>query len=165
MTTARTNLEAQKVIVQEVRPYQPGLTQNSFEMVTGFPARVNPGDKVILYEEQGQVRAYSVVREPKATTADVSRLDNDLKTVKADVNQVRTSSDQRINQMAQDLAAAKAQIAEKDKELAAVKQQVAKLNTLVKPEELAKISEQQQKLQEFQVRMEQVEKLIRERPR
>lgn len=135
VTTAQKNLEAQQVTVQEVKPYQPGRTADGLQPLAGFPLRVKAGDRVVLYEEQGRVKAYSVVKAEPAGVAGGTDLERELSAVKAD------------------LAATKAQLAQRDQELAALKQQV----TIV--------GEQQRTLTDFQARLDQMEKLIRERPK
>lgn len=135
VTSARKNLEAQQVTVQEVKPYQPDRTAEGLEPLAGFPMRVKPGDRVVLYETQGQVKAYSVVRARQpAVTVGGADLDRELSAIRADLD------------------ASKEQLAQRDQEIAVLKQQ------------MSAVGEQERKLTEFQARIVEMEKLIRERP-
>jgi hypothetical protein len=69
------------------------------EVLTAFPARLQPGDKVKLYTEAGQVKYYAIVR-PKAPAdiraEDVARLEGDVSTLRTEVrvvDAVRTDLD------------------------------------------------------------------------
>jgi hypothetical protein len=67
VATATGKLQAQKIAVNEVRAYKPGLNARSIADLKDFPLRLAPGSKVNLYEKDGKVMYYSMVKEPKIT--------------------------------------------------------------------------------------------------
>jgi hypothetical protein len=139
--TAQKNLSAQQVTVSEVREYKAGDPAVAISSVTAIPGRVRPGESVVLHQQDGQVKYYSVVRQetPASIEAeDVARLDGEVKTLRADVNQaaevrdnvtrLKTESDQSRMEVSAELAAMRAQVAELEKvrtELQVVRQQSA----------------------------------------
>src|SRR5688572_11020409 len=75
--TAQKNLSAQQVTVSEVREYKAGDPAVAISSVTAIPGRVRPGESVVLHQQDGQVKYYSVVRQetPASIEAeDVARL-------------------------------------------------------------------------------------------
>lgn len=79
--TAQAALAAQNVTVERVEPYNPTLNRDSARQFTALPTRLAPGDRVVLYEEDGTVRYYSLVKtEPAATIdqAEVSKISSDM---------------------------------------------------------------------------------------
>lgn len=67
VNAARLNLAAKNVAVKEVVPYQPGLNSASLQNITSMPLKLKAGQEVRLYEENGKVKYYSVVKEGTAT--------------------------------------------------------------------------------------------------
>jgi hypothetical protein len=162
--TAQKNLSAQQVTVSEVREYKAGDPAVALSSVTAVPGRVRPGESVVLHQQDGQVKYYSVVRQetPASIEAeDVARLDGEVKTLRADVNQavavrdnvsrLKTESDQSRMEVSAELAAMRAQVAELEKvrtELQVVRQQSAEkdreITTLQR--DLATLTESQSRL-------------------
>jgi len=103
-TSARENLEKQRITVKEVKKYEPGLNAKSIAEIASFPMRLEPNQEVDLYkDEAGKIRYYSIVK--KRTPADINasdvvRLDNDVKDIKSRIGKLDT--------LDQDLVAIKA---------------------------------------------------------
>jgi len=57
---ARKNLAGKKIEVKEVRDYNPRLNKEYLKQVTSLPVDLKANQKVILYEENGKVKYYSV---------------------------------------------------------------------------------------------------------
>ncbi|HEX7048864.1 MAG TPA: hypothetical protein VF188_01530 [Longimicrobiales bacterium] len=137
---AASKLAARNVAVREVKPYRPGADVQSVNTLASLPLRLKPGDRVDLYEENGTVRYYSVVREKEAAdieAADVARLDNEvtelrtevreLDAVRSELSAVKASSAQTTSALTKELEALKAQLAT----VTELKQQMTALRTSV----------------------------------
>lgn len=72
---ARQKLESEKIVVNEVLPYDPKLNKASLVNLGAAPPRLKEGQKINLYEENGKVRYYSVVQETTANSdfADIAK--------------------------------------------------------------------------------------------
>jgi hypothetical protein len=139
--SAMANLAAQQVRVTEVKTFDPKTDADSVQALTDFPLRVKAGDQVRLYEEQGTVRYYTIVKpvaaaDVNATT--VARIDKDVQALKvstmdaaavrADLETVKAANAQSNAQLEDSAAAIKAQvdeIARLKTELTAVQQAAA----------------------------------------
>jgi len=65
---AKTNLESQNIEVNEVRQYEPKLNAKSVSDMSRLPLNLKAGQKIDLYEENGKVRYYSIVKETKVSS-------------------------------------------------------------------------------------------------
>lgn len=148
--SAMANLAARQVQVSEVKSFDPKTDAASVRALADFPMRVKAGDQVTLYEEQGTVRYYSVVKPVAPASVDaetVARLDREVKDLKgeemaqlkAELAQVRTSAadkDAQIERLQSDLAKTQAEQLELGRrfpaeKLAALERQVQQLNDRV----------------------------------
>lgn len=149
-TSAMANLAAKNVQVSEVRAFDPKTDSASVRALADFPLRLKTGDQVTLYEEQGTVRYYSVVKPAAPASVDaetVARLDREVKglkgeevaQLKAELAQVRQSAadkDAQIERLQSDLAKTQADQAELARrfpaeKLAALERQMQMLNERV----------------------------------
>lgn len=145
--TAQRNLGAHGVVVNEIREYRPGDPQGALRGATSLPRILRPGDRVDLYQENGQVRAYAAVREKRAADVhaeDVVRLDgevaamrsdlSEVPAVRAEVGQVRAAADEGRAQLAAEVEAVKTRVTELDAvrtELKVVRQQAAEKDQMI----------------------------------
>jgi hypothetical protein len=141
VATAQRNLAANQVEVAEVKDYSPQADTSSLRAMADFPLALKSGDKVTLYQQNGRVQYYSIVKpvQPAAVDANtVARIDQDVQTLKTniakvdavrtDLEAVKASSAQSTAQLDGNVAAMKAQldeIARLKAELAAVQQSAA----------------------------------------
>jgi hypothetical protein len=141
VATAQRNLAANQVDVAEVKDYNPQADASSLRAIADFPPTLKAGDKVTLYQQNGKVQYYSIVKPVKATSVDantVARIDQDVQglktdiakveTVRTDLDAVKASSAQSTAQLEGDVAAIKVhldEIASLKAELAAVQQSAA----------------------------------------
>lgn len=139
--SAKANLAAQQVRVTEVKTFDPKTDADSVRALADFPLRLKAGDQVRLYEEQGTVRYYAIVKPVTAADVDagtVARIDKDVQALKAstldaaavraDLETVKAASAQSSAQLEGSAAAMKAQVEEIARlktELAAVQQSAA----------------------------------------
>jgi hypothetical protein len=150
--SAMANLAGRQVQVSEVKPYDPKTDAGSVRALGEFPLRVKAGDQVTLYEEQGTVRYYSVVREvaPASVDADtVARLDREVKDLKGD-EMVRLRAE--LAQVRQSAADKDAQIEKLQGDLEKTRAEQAELGKRFPAEKLAALERQMQQLNERVVR-------------
>ncbi len=128
VVTATGKLQAQDITVSEVRVYQPGLNTKSITDLKDFPLRLAPGSKVNLYEKDGKVKYYSVVKESKVAgpsgevKAEVSALE-ERKASLADNAAIRNELDTLTSEkavMTQELADLRDEIVTMNQERAAI---------------------------------------------
>ena len=135
VASASRNLEKQKITVNEVKPYQPGLNAQSFKNVAALPVTLKPGQQVNLYveEENGEKppRKPSDVHPQK-----VIRLENELETVK------KKSAEKDL------------QIAELEKEVKSINSRQTRMEKTVTGDTIAELQEQLKELQDFKTRVE-----------
>jgi hypothetical protein len=159
--TATRNLAANRVDVAEVRAYDPSVNRESVQALTSAPVKVNPQDKVVLYQENGVVRYYSVQKPVQAQSVDaatVARLDADVSSLKvsvtdfarvrSDVDTIRVSGERERAQLASDVANVKTQVDEVGRlqlELNELRQATAS-----KDVEIARLREDMQAMQKAQ---------------
>lgn len=117
-TSAKANLLAQQVQVTDVKTFDPKTDADAVRALADFPVRLKAGDQVRLYEENGTVRYYAIVKPVAATDVNaetVARLDREVKdlrgeemsTLKAELAAVRQSAadkDAQIEQLRTELA-------------------------------------------------------------
>jgi hypothetical protein len=84
---ARRALAAQKIEVTDVKPVATLAPAERARLLAGYPLRLNPGDRVTLYEENGMVAYYTRDPKPVASTdaQTVARIDGDVQVIKARV--------------------------------------------------------------------------------
>jgi hypothetical protein len=90
VATAQTNLNRNDAVVTHVKPYQPGV--GGLNSLTSHPVALAKDDEVTLYVEDGKVRYYTVDRAKAVAgggAEDFSRLDGDVKGLKADVTRLK----------------------------------------------------------------------------
>jgi hypothetical protein len=121
--SASANLEAQQVKVTGVKTFDPKTDADSARALADFPLRVKAGDRVELYEENGIVRYYAIVKPVAATDVDaatVARLDREVQDLKGEeitqlkaqlavVQQSAANKDAEIERLRADLAATQAE--------------------------------------------------------
>lgn len=61
--TAQRNLEGQQVQVAEVKQYEPAFSGDFAKVLVNTPATLKPGDRVNVYEQDGKVKYYTIVRD------------------------------------------------------------------------------------------------------
>ncbi|MCP4256659.1 MAG: hypothetical protein GY774_03920 [Planctomycetes bacterium] len=122
VATATGRLQAQKVAVNEVRAYQPGLNARSIADLKDFPLRLAPGSKVNLYEKDGKVMYYSAVKEPKIT-----RPSEALKTEISELEE-RKASLADNEAIRNEIDTLKSEKADLTKELADIRKEIATMN-------------------------------------
>ncbi len=91
--TAQARLAQRQIEVAAVEPFSPTLSRDSARLLTAMPARLQPGEKVVLYEQDGQVKYYARVTARPVATIDqheVQRIGGELENVKGRVAQVDT---------------------------------------------------------------------------
>lgn len=123
----KEKLEAKKVVVENVLPYDPQINRASFNNITSLPANLKEGEKVNLYEENGKVRYYSIVKQNISTagltaiadehTEQLTKLQNELNVTKENAAQkdaeIIAHRDQ-LSKMQEELNLAKETAAKKD---------------------------------------------------
>lgn len=129
--TSRRRLENRGVTVKEVKPYRAALSSETTGLIKGYPAKLRAGDTVNLYEEDGVVRAYSIVKSPKATdinAGDVTRIDHEVRTLRSEVTTLATVR----NDLADVRASSLNTTSRLDQEVAGVKTRLATVDTLTR---------------------------------
>jgi hypothetical protein len=123
--TATRNLAVHNVQVAEVKTYDPAANLDSVRALGSAPLRLKPQDKVVLYQEDGVVRYYSVQKPVQAQSVDsatVARIDADVSTLKtsvtelarvrSEVDTLKVSGERERAQLASDVASVKIQVDE-----------------------------------------------------
>ncbi|MEO6672202.1 MAG: hypothetical protein ABIN93_02120 [Ginsengibacter sp.] len=138
--SATQKLTKEKVIVNEVLPYSPQLNKESLINLGSAPPRLKEGQKINLYEENGKVRYYSIVKENVSTadlttitkehTEQLTKLNEELDVTKesvakknAEIAQVTREHKDQLSQVLEQLTLAKENTAKKDAEIAEVSRQ------------------------------------------
>jgi len=134
VNAARLNLQAKNVGVKEVVPYQPGLNSASLQNITSMPLKLKAGQEVRLYEENGKVKYYSVVKEGAAAGGAAGA--------------PGTAVTAQLNNLQVALDAARQDAAKKDETITALRSQVEELqkqqkdvDALLKSEKFIKLME------------------------
>jgi hypothetical protein len=141
-TSAKANLAAQQVQVTEVKAFDPKTDTDSVRAVADFPLRLKAGDQVRLYEENGTVRYYAIVKPVAAADVNaetVARLDREVKDLRGE----------EIARLKAELAAVRQGAADKDAqierlrtELVDTQREQRELATRVSPEKLEALERQ-----------------------
>jgi molybdopterin converting factor small subunit len=134
---ARRNLAAKNVAVTEVLPYQPGLNSESIKSIDVIPRNLKAGQEVRLFEENGRVRYYAILK-PRTTTADV---DDKIESQSAEMNKLK-----------EELKATRETIAAKDEKINSLEKQIEnmdkdqkEINTVLKSDAFARLMKEVQK--------------------
>jgi hypothetical protein len=138
VATAQRNLAANEVSVVEVKDYSPQADRVSLRAFADLPLALKAGDRVTLYQRDGKVQYYSIVRPVADTGVDaneLARIDEEVQTLKTnfvdvtavreDLETVKVSTSQSTAQLEGDVATMRAQLAEIARlrtDLAAVRQ-------------------------------------------
>lgn len=141
VNAARLNLASKNVSVKEVVPYQPGLNKASLQNITSLPLTLKAGEEVRLYEEDGKVKYYSVVKG--GTTGTAGGATGGTGATDAAGGAVSVS---QLNSLQMALDSARQDAAKKDETINALKLQVEALqkqqqdvNTLLKSDKFTKL--------------------------
>jgi hypothetical protein len=132
--TASSNLKRQNIDVNEVAEYNPKINSESLSDLSKFPVNLKAGQKVKLFQENGKVRYYSVVKDSGTTTVKSSDQDTLVSKLKAELETTRQDAaekDQKINALQQ--------------EMASLQKDHAEIKTLLKSEEFIKIIQNMKK--------------------
>jgi hypothetical protein len=107
-TTATTRLQTQGVTVTAVKPYTADAS--GLSLLTSLPATFKQGDKVELYQENGVVRGYKILRDTPTRVdpatvnqlqTNVDNLQSKLDAKSAQVDQLQTQLTAKSNQIDQ----------------------------------------------------------------
>lgn len=108
VTSATQSLESQNIAVNEVKTYEPSVNKASIADFASFPVNLRSGQKVNLYEEDGRVRYYSLVKEKavvnevtESQNTEVIKLNNELNMTR----QKAAEKDEQINKLQQEMDA------------------------------------------------------------
>lgn len=129
--TAQANLSANNITVANVLPYDPKLNSDSLKQFTGYPVSLKSGQKVNLYEKDGKVQYYTVVKA-QVSTQDIQSIKDELNTTKA-------------------------QVSEKDKTIAALQKQVL---TLKKEQDLIRTQVGTDSINNLKIELEAMKKQL-----
>ncbi|CAN5630193.1 hypothetical protein BH23GEM10_BH23GEM10_00060 [soil metagenome] len=134
--TAQARLAERQVAVESVEKYDPQLDRGTVKLLTALPARLDPGERVVLYEENGVVKYYARVSDKSAATIDqveVERLSGELASVRTNVSQLeslrtevqtlQSSAAQEREMASADLASVRGELAE----IASLKQSLSSM--------------------------------------
>jgi len=171
--TATRRLNQQQVNVTSVQQFQPGI--GNLSDVTSLAANVKPGDNVELYQQNGIVTSFKVIKP--ATTTDTTQLTKDVANLQGEVGTLQTKTGQidqlqieqqqqvetitalqqkaaKVDDLQTQLAKVQADSAQKDQtisklqtDLATVTKAHAQLAAQITPERLSAIEDALKKLQ------------------
>ena len=136
----REKLEAQKVTVGEVQPYNPKLNTTSLKSIRYFPLNLKAGQQVTLYEKDGKVRYYSVVQDTKpahqtqAEDGEKAHLQSQLDNVQKELATTQKTVEQKDEQ-----------IVKLKKDIASIKRRQTQLDKLLKSEAFTRLLKAEQK--------------------
>ncbi len=131
---ARANLASQNITVAEVVPYQPGI-KDSVTAITNIRS-LKAGQEVKLYEENGTVRYYSIVKKSalvdndavrtlQEQTAQLKKNNEDLKSAHAQLTRQNDDAAKKLEAQSGDLVKLRDELKENQK-TAAVKDEEIK---------------------------------------
>jgi hypothetical protein len=90
--TVQADLNKRDVAVANVLPYNPKLNNESFKQLSGHPISLKPGQRVNLYEKDGKVKYYSVVKEDSRS--------EDIKSIREELVNTKTQVQEREQKIA-----------------------------------------------------------------
>jgi hypothetical protein len=108
---ASQRLAAAKIVVDSVQPYDATAAATNVTASLGAPTSLPPGSHVVLYEQNGVVRYYTLTPQPTPAVQDL--------TTQVQAQQVTLSSLEQSHQL----------VAEQQKAIAAHEQEIASLKT------------------------------------
>lgn len=134
---ARKNLEDQKIIVNEVLPYNPKIDRASLKDASTLPTRLKPGQKLNLYQQDGKVRHYSIVKDEKTNSEfseiakehkeELIKLKEELNVTKAnfdkkdaEMSAITNEYTTKLTRMQEELTVTRESVAKKDLEIESV---------------------------------------------
>lgn len=120
--TARTHLDTHRVEVVAVEPYDPGRGGQSVKLLTDTPATLKPGDRVRLFEQNGQVKYYTVERQREQPAIDPGQPPGSI-AVEPDYQALQSE----VSTLQRELAASREESAEKTQQLTALRTDVTAL--------------------------------------
>ena len=136
VASATQNLESQQIVVNDVRPYEPTANSASFSDFTSFPVNLKAGQKVNLYEENGKIRYYSLVKDKQPDGVPVTK-------------EVENA---RVTKLTEELNMTKQKTAEKDEQINKLQQEMESLRkdhneikTLLQSDAVVRLMEQMNK--------------------
>lgn len=150
--SVQETLAARQVEVNEVKPYSPGSSTQGLVSAALFPARLKPGQRVDLYEENGKVRYFAVVSEPKAAEQ-ITVLRGELETIRADSaekdrriaalqDEVKTVRDAQATISTDAVTRLQDQLAQRDRQIEALQTEVKAMRraqTAVSPDAVRRL--------------------------
>jgi hypothetical protein len=116
VVTARRNLEGQQVEIVEVKQYEPAFSGDFAKVLVDTPGSLKPGDRVNVYEQDGKVKYYTIVRDDQDQKKDAA---GDEKSV-----ELR----QEVAELKTELKSAREDSAAKHAEIKALKAQLSALS-------------------------------------
>lgn len=137
---ARRNLASKNISVKEVLPYKQKLNSESLQSIDFFPRNLKAGQEVRLYEENGKVRYYSVVKTSTPGTTDPA------------VNKQLETQAVELTKLKEELKTTRDSAAKKDEEIAALQKQLEVVNkehkeitTVLKSDSFARLLKEMEK--------------------
>jgi hypothetical protein len=107
---AGSQLHSQNVTVNEIKKYEPKLNRKSLSELTSAPMNLKPGQKVDLYEENGKVKYYTLVKEPATVAATVSAEEPEVKKLQDELRatrQIASEKDEKISKLEMEMESLK----------------------------------------------------------
>jgi hypothetical protein len=99
----KKNLSDHNIIVEEVKPYNPRLNTDSIRNIGDFTNTIKPGQRVHLFEENGKVRSYMILREDTVKKeVDNKQKNNELENfdrIKQELNQAKKAAEEKDQQI------------------------------------------------------------------
>lgn len=173
---AETQLKDAGIDVRRA-PYDPVDTPGIVSTLPGFFRRIRPGSAVTLYEENGQVRYYSVASaEPAAElqhqvaslSQQIKARDTELQTLQRRIEDHRMTLDE-VEPLKTRLTDTQRLLSERNEEITALRNQVQSMESRqaqVEPSRAeAKLAELEAELQELRTFREEVTKFMKRPPR
>lgn len=109
----KKTLSDHNITVEEVKPYHPRLNADSIRHFGDFTSTIKPGQRVHLFEENGKVRSYMILRE------DAVRKEVDKKQ--------KNNEFENLDRIKQELNQAKKAAEEKDKEIIKLQEEIKEI--------------------------------------
>ncbi|RFM26946.1 hypothetical protein [Deminuibacter soli] len=159
VATATQNLQSKQIAVSEIKEYKPGFNKETFASIASMPAKLEAGQKVTLFQENGQVKYYAITKDQPAPAAAVdpaaaanaaaqeasirdmqTRLDQAEKNAAAKDQQIATMQTQIVSLQNDNTAFQKVvssgndmqtRLAQAEKDAAAKDQQIAAMQTQI----------------------------------
>ena len=111
---ATEKLAGANVTVHEVLPYNPRVNTESISNISAFPINLQAGQKVNLYEQDGNVKYYSIVKESRNIT-------------QVDIDKISEAHTAQLQRMQEELDQAKQNATQKDDQILKLQGQLTTL--------------------------------------